>query len=206
MINPVTPDPALEPDADMSQAAQAQVAKFPGFWSTISNLFSDGRFTTRASRGEFWTTLFFLSMVQAVLVLIPWSVHTEMTPAQVSLLSGPAVLWSIFTIVATLRVFWRRLQDLGRSGALALLIVAGLLNGLVAVPLAIVLGLVGGLSTLTGLDDPFIGHHNVSSTILVASLVLYLITGIALLALGCVPGRNRATRWDAPARATSCPS
>ena len=72
-------------------------------------------FSGRARRSEYWYFALFIGLVSLVLGILGAATGKDGQPGTVfSLLSG---LWSLATLIPNLAVFWRRMHDIGKSGA-----------------------------------------------------------------------------------------
>ncbi len=86
-----------------------------GFVEAVQTCFSKyATFEGRARRSEYWFYTLFIWLVQVVLAVV------GMIVLGTSPEDGPNILMSIFslaTLVPSLAVFWRRMHDIGKSGA-----------------------------------------------------------------------------------------
>jgi uncharacterized membrane protein YhaH (DUF805 family) len=93
------------------------------FGAAIASFFSKyATFSGRARRSEFWYAVVFTTLVSAVIGLI--FPGTVMVVNDISLpqSSLPSNLWQLAIFVPSLARTWRRLHEVGRSGAYYLFI------------------------------------------------------------------------------------
>jgi len=97
-----------------------------GFGQAIRNFFQNyANFKGRATRAEFWLVYLFQAIVEyglAMLFFVPMILASllgseEMIAAMILAMTILLLLWSLGTLIPWLALYWRRLHDLGMSGA-----------------------------------------------------------------------------------------
>ena len=84
-------------------------------WESVSSCFRNyACFVGRARRSEYWYFILFTSIIDIIL-------NAAASAADSSFFSFLGTVWEIAVFLPTLAVTWRRLHDVGRSGAWALL-------------------------------------------------------------------------------------
>ena len=92
------------------------------FMTAVSTCFKKyATFSGRASRSEYWYFTLFYMVVSAVLSLI----------FQDQSMSALSTVFSLVTLVPTLAVSWRRMHDIGKSGAWSLLVLLPIIGTII---------------------------------------------------------------------------
>jgi uncharacterized membrane protein YhaH (DUF805 family) len=93
------------------------------FGAAIASFFSKyATFSGRARRSEFWYAVLFTTLVSAVIGLIFPGTVMVVNDISIPQSSLPSNLWQLAIFVPSLALTWRRLHDVGRSGAYYLFI------------------------------------------------------------------------------------
>lgn len=93
------------------------------FGAAIASFFSKyATFSGRARRSEFWYAVLFTTLVSAVIGLVFPGTVMVVNDISIPQSSLPSNLWQLAIFVPSLALTWRRLHDVGRSGAYYLFI------------------------------------------------------------------------------------
>ena len=87
------------------------------FGVAIASYFSKyATFSGRARRSEFWFAVLFTTLVSVAIGIIWPGTTVEVNDMSIQQSSIPANLWSLATLVPSIALSVRRLQDVGRKG------------------------------------------------------------------------------------------
>ena len=98
-----------------------------GFMDAVKSVFGNyADFSGRARRSEYWYFVLFNFLVSFALGFIGGLLGDNVS----TVLSG---IWSLVVLIPSLAVAWRRLHDIGRSGAYFLLILIPLVGAILLI-------------------------------------------------------------------------
>ena len=101
-----------------------------GFMDAVKSVFGQyANFSGRARRSEYWYFVLFNFLISFVLGFIG-GLLGEKIGTVFTVISG---LWSLVVLIPSLAVAWRRLHDIGRSGAYFLLILIPLVGAILLI-------------------------------------------------------------------------
>ena len=101
-----------------------------GFMDAVKSVFGQyANFSGRARRSEYWYFVLFNFLISFVLGFIG-GLLGEKIGTVFTVISG---LWSLVVLIPSLAVAWRRLHDIGKSGAYFLLILIPLVGAILLI-------------------------------------------------------------------------